>query len=48
MKYAAQDAEGDNFLKGVNQMLKQEIDTKYEKLLSLSIADQSITFVLPI
>lgn len=43
MKYASQDAELDNFLKGVNQKLKQEIDTKYEKLLPLSITDQLVS-----
>ena len=47
MKYAAQDAELDNFLKGINQKLKQEIDAKYEKLLPLSITDQLVSVNQP-
>lgn len=43
IKYAAQDAELDNFLKERNQNLKQEIDAKFEKLLPLSITDQLIS-----
>jgi Family of unknown function (DUF5694) len=41
-KYAAKDAELDNFLKGVNQNLKKEIDAEFEKLLPLPITDQLI------
>ena len=47
MKYAAQDAEWDNFLKRVNKKLKQEIDAKYEKLLSLSVTDQLVSVNQP-
>jgi hypothetical protein len=47
MKYAAQDAELDGFLKGVNQKFKQEIDAEYEKLLPLSITDQLISVNQP-
>lgn len=41
-KYAAKDVELDNFLKGIYQKSKQEIDAQYEKLLPLSITDQFI------
>ncbi len=42
-KYASQDAEMSNFLKGINQRLKQEIEAEYEKILPLSITYQLIS-----
>ena len=42
MKYAAEDAELDGFLKGVNQKLKQETDAEAAKILPLPITDQLI------
>lgn len=42
MKFAAKDAELDSFLKGVNQILKKEIDSEFEKLYPLRIIDQLI------
>ena len=47
MKYASQDAELNDFLKGINQKLKQEIDAKYEKLLPIPITDQLISVNQP-
>ena len=41
-KYAAQDAELDSFLKGVNQKLKREVDAEAAKILPLTITDQLI------
>jgi hypothetical protein len=42
MKYAAKDAELEEFLKGVNQKLKREIDADFAKLYPLPITDQLI------
>ena len=42
MKFAAKDAELDDFLKGVNQNSKKEIEADFEKLYPLSITDQLI------
>lgn len=47
MKFAAKDAELDSFLKGVNQILKKEIDAEFEKLYPLPIIDQLILLNQP-
>ncbi len=47
IKYASQDAELDGFLKGLNQKLRQEIDTEFEKLYTLPITDQLILLNQP-
>jgi hypothetical protein len=41
-KYAAKDAELDNFLKGVNQNYKKEVDAAFAKLYPLPITDQLV------
>ncbi len=41
-KYAAKDAELNNFLKGVNEDLKKDVDAETEKLVRLSVTDQLI------
>ena len=47
IKYAAQDAAFDGFLKEHNQKLKEEIDAEYAKLLPLSITDQLVSVNQP-
>lgn len=41
-KYAAKDAEMDNFLKGIYQKLKKDTEAKFAKLSTLSVTDQLV------